>query len=128
MTDHETSTTPTPKRRPGGQPRNLNALKHGFYSRLFRQIEHDDLEATMTDGLESEVNMMRVITRRVMELVDGETDLDTEIHLLNVLGVASIRLARLMRTQALLGGGLSDEVFDTISRELDKINKELCKP
>ena len=128
MSDHETGATPKPKRRPGAPRGNLNVLKHGFYSRLFRQIEHDDLEATLADGLESEVNMMRVIARRVMELVDGEADLDTEIRLLNVLGVAATRLAKLMRTQVLLGGGISEGVFDTISHELDKVNKELCKP
>lgn len=32
------------KRKRGGQLGNLNALKHGFYSRQFKGMELDDLE------------------------------------------------------------------------------------
>ena len=55
------------KRKRGGQPGNLNALKHGFYSRLFREPEIADLdtlamlESVGVDDLRGEVVMMRPI-------------------------------------------------------------------
>ena len=52
----------------GGQPGNLNALKHGFYSKTFRKIETEDLECMGGEGLEDEIEMMRIMTRRFLEL------------------------------------------------------------
>jgi hypothetical protein len=35
------------KRKRGGQPGNVNTLKHGFYSHTFRSEEREDLEAML---------------------------------------------------------------------------------
>jgi hypothetical protein len=91
------------KRQRGGQPKNRNALKHGFYSRTFQDLEHLDLDAALAEGLDNEIAMLRVITRRVLDLGAGVDDLDTATKLLGVLGAASTRLAGLLRTQKLLG-------------------------
>jgi hypothetical protein len=44
-----------PKRSRGAQPGNTNALKHGFYSKRFSQLELTDLETALGDGLGDEV-------------------------------------------------------------------------
>jgi hypothetical protein len=59
---------PMTLRHRGAQPNNTNALKHGFYSRRFRQIDRDDLDALpQDDRLDSEINAMRVLIRRALE-------------------------------------------------------------
>jgi len=65
------------KRGRGAQPGNLNALRHGFYSRYFRSIELADLDQ-LSAGLESEIAMLRVQTRRFLEVLEtaGEVDVD----------------------------------------------------
>ena len=55
-------------RKRGAQPGNLNALKHGFYSRNFLDLENTDLEAMLAQDLESEIAMLRVVVRRAFEL------------------------------------------------------------
>jgi hypothetical protein len=88
---------PSPKRPRGAPPGNLNALKHGFYSRGFRTMDIADLDAMLENGLKSEINMLRVSTRRLLELSQENTDVDQGIHLLSVLGVTATRLANLIR-------------------------------
>jgi hypothetical protein len=48
------------KRSWGGQPGNVNALKHGFYSHTFRSEEREDLEAMLAEGVEEEIALLRV--------------------------------------------------------------------
>ncbi len=53
------------RRKRGGQTGNLNALKHGFYSKHFKRSELDDLEEI--GDLQEEIQMMRVVIRRLLE-------------------------------------------------------------
>jgi hypothetical protein len=105
------------KKRKGAQPGNLNALKHGFYSRSFKELENSDLEAMLAQDLESEIAMLRVVVRRAFELSTAPSDagrvgrcssssvsrpsagqdLDKAIHVMNSLGMASIRLGSLLK-------------------------------
>ena len=62
------------KRKSGGQPGNLNAFKHGFYSRRFRALELSDLSEVLTDNLDDEIALLRVIIRRVFEMADREAE------------------------------------------------------
>jgi hypothetical protein len=117
----------SPKRPRGAPPGNLNALKHGFYSRGFRKMDIDDLDAMLEDGLDSEINMLRVSTRRLLELTQDNADVDTGIRLLTVLGTTSTRLANLLRAQSLLGGDRQDDLYNQITQALDELNQELFK-
>ena len=87
-------------RKPGAQPGNRplsistldtqcsllpNALKYGFYSRCFSNSECLDLETHRQDGLNSEIAMLRIVTRRVLELSSGVEDLETAFKLLALL-------------------------------------------
>jgi hypothetical protein len=120
------------KKRKGAQPGNLNALKHGFYSRSFKELENSDLEAMLAQDLESEIAMLRVVVRRAFELstapavedTDLGQDLDKAIHVMNSLGMASIRLGSLLKIQAMLGkregdiGAVISEALKQVARDL----------
>jgi hypothetical protein len=113
------------KRRRGGQPGNLNAAKHLFYSRQFRKGELVDLEAMLAQGLESEIALMRVLVRRVMEAADDIESVDHLLNLLGALGMASARLSGLLKTQKVLGGDQQGEVEAAINAALSEAIKVL---
>jgi hypothetical protein len=120
------------KKRKGAQPGNLNALKHGFYSRSFKELENSDLEAMLAQDLESEIAMLRVVVRRAFELstapaiedTDLGQDLNKAINVMNSLGMASIRLGSLLKIQAMLGkregdiGAVISEALKEVARDL----------
>lgn len=120
----------------GGQPGNVNAVKHGFYSRRFRDIEAADLEGALQDGLGDEIALMRVMIRRVFEYANEEAgDLGSSgkspseclaawSGALSALGAASTRLAGLLRTQKLLGGNEGD-VMAALRTALSEVTQEL---
>ena len=113
-------------RKPGGQPGNWNAFKHGFYSRQYQPIEIKDLDTALGDGLMDEIALLRVIIRRVFEFAnDSDTqDLDTWSKSLNTLGAAATRLAGLLRTQTVITGTDGDTIavlaktFGDVAHEL----------
>jgi hypothetical protein len=114
-----------PKRKRGGQPGNTNALKHGFYSHRFRNIELSDLDSALSDGLVDEIALLRVIIRRVFEYADtGDQDLDAWTRTLNTLGAASTRLAGLIRTQQVITGNGGD-VVDVLSQAIGEVAHDL---
>jgi len=117
---------PNLKRRPGGQPGNLNAFKHGFYSRRFKAAEMADLDAVLTDNLDDEIALVRIIIRRVFEFADSDAEsLDDWQTALSVLGAASTRLAGLLRTQQVLTGGGGNDVLALLSESIGVVANEL---
>ena len=112
-----------PSRKRGGQPGNTNALKHGFYSRLFRQGEVTDLEEYEINGLNDEIAMLRVWTRRVMAIGQGVETLDEAVDVLGALGTASLHLSHLLRSQKALGG-TTDEFEQNFLKALDEVQRE----
>jgi hypothetical protein len=108
-----------------GAPKgNLNALKHGFYSRLFHVSENTDLCNTPPDGLEHEITLLRVMIRRAMQLADGIDDLREAMRVLDALGAAANRLSNLLRVQKSLNQGRST-LADEISIAIQQVNAEL---
>lgn len=107
-----------------GAPKgNLNALKHGYYSRLFRGNEEHELPEE-ADNLEHEITLLRVMIRRTMLLADGIDDLREATRVLDALGAAAGRLAGLLRVQKSLGEERS-KVADEISVAIQQVNSEL---
>jgi len=47
--------------------------------------EHLDIETLSQDGLDSEIAMLRIVTRRVLDLSSGVEDLETAFKLLALL-------------------------------------------
>ena len=109
--------------KPGAPKGNLNALKHGFYSRLFRNSEDNDLPDEV-GSLEHEITLLRVMIRRTMQLAEGIDDLKEATHVLDALGAAAARLANLLRTQKSLVESRS-HVADEISIAIQQVNQEL---
>jgi hypothetical protein len=112
----------SPRRR-GAQPSNLNALKHGFYSRQFRQAEIADLSALQL-RLEDEIAAARVAGRRMLELSRQLTDPMDGVRALTAFSNHLTRVARLMRTHHILTGS-GDETTDLIQRCIQDVAKEL---
>jgi hypothetical protein len=117
------------KRKSGGQPGNLNAYKHGFYSQRFKTMELADLSTALQDNLEDEIALLRILMRRVFEYADAAADsLEEWEHALSTLGSAASRLAGLLRTQQAITGknkdvvGMLSEAIGEVAHELG-INK-----
>ena len=105
------------KRKRGGQPDNTNALKHGFYSRRFNQVEVDDLKAILEGdqaGLQNEINMLRVAMQRVFHITEHR-DPDIATRALATLSNASARVGGLMRLQMQMGQEGENEVLEALN-------------
>ena len=116
-----------PARRPGAQPGNRNALKHGFYARKMIPLELSDLETALGDGLADEIALLRVIIRRVFDYAnDHESQtLETWSGSLNTLGAACTRLAGLLRTDQILGGSSSGNLLEELAQAFGVAAHEL---
>jgi hypothetical protein len=79
-----------------------------------------DLEAA--GNLQEEIVMMRVVTRRLLEMARGCKDMGELINVLSALGFASTRVAGLMKTQKFLGGNRDglDDLIDSVLGEVTK--------
>ena len=90
-----TSSPSLKKKKRGAPPGNQNALKHGFYSRRFRNLEMGDLDVVTADLID-EIAGLRVAARRVLELSEDLGD-DTmkAIQALNYFGLLCTRIANL---------------------------------
>ena len=109
--------------KPGAPKGNLNALKHGYYSRLFHGGETHDLGENPA-SLEHEITLLRVMIRRTMQLADGIDDIKEATRVLDALGAAASRLANLLRAQKSLKDRHSP-MTDEISIAIQEVNQEL---
>ena len=108
--------------RRGAPNGNLNALKTGFYSRLFNTGEIGAIEDGPEISLEQEITLLRVMIRRTMELADGIDDLREATRVLDALGAAAGRLANLLRAQKSLREKNS-QLADEISIAIQQVNE-----
>lgn len=118
------------KRKRGAQPGNVNAMTHGFYSRRFQALEHADLTAIPERDLTSEVALLRVLLRRLFEVLDQATDtsLDTQASVLAIAGGTAVRIATLLRNQAILGGEAEDINTALSAALIDTLKDIQCRP
>ena len=80
-----------------------------------------DLEEA--DDLQEEIKMMRVVTRRLLKMARTCKDTGEMVNVLGALGLASTRVAGLMRTQKFLGGN-KDRFDEIVDRARDFVLKE----
>lgn len=111
----------------GAPPGNQNALKHGFYSRRFRDVEPEDLEV-LSATLESEIAGLRVAARRIFEYSEQveEADPMSAIHALNCFGATCTRIAQITRVLAFQAGQV-DESQAAINIALATVAEEISK-
>ena len=110
------------KRQRGAQPGNLNAFRHGFYSKLFKPLNAEDLEGIFSTSLEEEIAMLRVATQWTFNLANQVGDINQAIKALGALGLASIRTSRLLKSQKELGNG--DQALSAIKDAINEVLRE----
>jgi hypothetical protein len=71
----------------------------GFYGLMYETNEIDDLNSNLFGDLIAEICLLRVVMRRALDKAKGIEDLDECLRVLNALGLASMRLARLLEVQ-----------------------------
>ena len=100
-----------PERRRGGQPGNRNALKHGYYARVFTRAEKDDLRsAADVCGLDEEIALVRHVIKKAAASPDDR-------HMLIMIRAANV-LNRLVRTRYKIEGGNPDRLKEAMERVL----------
>jgi hypothetical protein len=104
-------------RKRGGQPGNVNAYRHGYYSEHFKPDEIRDLDAYLTQGLTDEITLMRVMVKRLFQVASNAESIENQISAINAVGRASAQLAGLLRVRQILGSDDS-ETSDIISQAL----------
>jgi len=115
------------KRKPGAQPGNVNAWKHGFYSRRFKALELCDLDTILQNNLDDEIALLRVMIRRVFEIADSSAEsLEDWESALSTLGAASTRLAGLVRVQH-LSSGKSQNIEDLLAEAIGDAAHEISE-
>ena len=101
-----------PKRNRGGQPGNINALKHGFYTRRFNQSDLAGVESIDFNGLLEEIAIIRLYARRLIELDNQSADISQVANILRILCLASLTITRLVKTSQLLQADSSSTASD----------------
>ena len=113
---------PRPKRRPGGQPGNLNAVTHGFYAKGMTEaqaLELDEAQRLPADDLSAEMARLRLHLR---DLIGTSPDKAELVY----LGLRT--LAGLARTQYRLKGTDADRLVDAMRAVLESIEETLAAP
>jgi hypothetical protein len=113
-------------RRRGAQPDNLNALKHGFYSRHFRSADLKDLDTYQFSGLTDEANLIRIYMRHVVEMDGKEGSSYDPLTILRAICLGSASLNRLLKTQQLIFGP-ADEASTDLMNVLKEVQKRLAQ-
>jgi hypothetical protein len=111
------TTTTTSKRQRGAQPGNLNALKHGFYSRYFKANEVEAVQDLHGGDLSEEIEALRVIIRRVLALSSNIDDVNTGLRLLSTFSAAAAQLSGLVKVQSIIQQDDDEDSFENALRQ-----------
>lgn len=116
--------------KPRPTPVSAGRPKGSFYAHSFCRSEADELEKLPADGVQEEIAMLRVATRRGFEvftrLLDDADDPPAAKELyeaLGALGLAAMRVSTLMRTQAKLHGP-GDDLTQILGQTLKELYSE----
>lgn len=124
-------------RKPGAQPGNKNALRHGFYSKRFTAEEQTRLDAQSPTDVQAEIALLRVCIDRLYDQLyfepsylpnkDGGQSEQRDDHYLkqlNTLGIMTQSIATLTRTHHLIHGK-AGSVQDAILQALEELRLEM---
>lgn len=115
---------PAPKRKRRNPQGTQNTVKHGFYSRKFREAEISELDASLSAGLVDEIAAIKVVMRRLFEVANEQEDNPNDLsNLLMLMGQTGVKLASMMRTQKLLGGDQDQEIHNAVTTALKEVMK-----
>jgi hypothetical protein len=100
------------KRKTGGQPRNQNARKHGFYSKVLDSPEKHGLKyAVDLDGLDQEIAILRVKFRSLLAY-DGSN--------LRLINQTAVTLGRLYSIKYGLSKNDSSKLKEAVTSVLEE--------
>jgi hypothetical protein len=111
-------------RRPGAQPGNKNARKHGFYTRRFNNRDLNGVEAASTKSLAEEIALIRVFTRRLVESTDPAADIYELAGVLRAICLASATITRVIKAHAFLANDPSD-FYTEVDQAIRQVRLEL---
>ena len=94
--DNEWEKTSAKSKRRGAQPGNLNALKHGRYTREARARKPAPIKRAVFKDIDDHIDHIRSFMRHVYDLGVNAGDLDQSLRLLNTYTFAAIALLRLL--------------------------------
>jgi len=125
----------TTSRKPGAQPGNKNAEKHGFFSSRFEAEEVKRLEGTERMSLDSEIDLLRVCMDRLMKELNFKPVTYTTpmgdhlrdghyLQQLNTLSTMQNSLATLVRTHYLTKGK-GGTIEKSITEALEELRLEM---
>ena len=120
------SPSPTPThRKPGAQPGNANALRHGFYAKSFTKAELQGLEENIQGEFIDEIELARTNAARLAELLKDykNMSIDDVVAASNALNNYLDRIQSLSRAQHFMYR--SQTTMEQIMEELGKIPPEL---
>jgi hypothetical protein len=111
----------------GAPQGNLNALKHGLYSRQFREPETADLNQH-SRSLQEEIKLLRKLNRRIEKLTSEESyDLKQLGYLIDLNGKTSCRISTLLLAEQKLNAANS-EYAGILSQAMAETLSDLSKP
>lgn len=114
----------TQSTRKRGAPRgNQNARVHGFYSTLIRPEDADNLKFIASVDVSSEIELIRLHLRRLMETTDQPNTLAEHMNLLRVISLATHSLARLVRAQNFTHS--DSELIEEVHRVADIVRAKM---
>jgi len=130
-----TKVKPNTQRKPGGQPGNKNAMRHGFYTKRFTADENKRLDGIEPTDLLSEIAFIRVCIDRLAgelnfdpayltDIQKNETRDPHYLSQLNTLSIMTQSLSTLTRTHHLIHGK-SGNVIDAIQQALEELRLEM---
>lgn len=106
--------------KPGAQPGNKNAQKHGFYSKHFSAEESTRLTDSDLFSLEDEIQLLRVYVSRISERVPLDKIQEDDLKALNTLSIMTQSISTMVRTHYLTKGK-GGAMHKTIEEALEEI-------
>jgi hypothetical protein len=108
--------------RGGGQPGNMNALKHGYYQPL-----HVSGDCTI-DAIIGQLYQRQLRLDDYIDEVEDAASIEEISHLLRIFGQNASRLGRLLRDRRALSGDAADGISGAIAQALAELETELGTP
>jgi hypothetical protein len=121
----EKSTPSIPKRKPGGQPGNTNAFRHGFYAQSFSEAEMNRLDRDIEGEFLDEIALARTNACRLAELLKDyrNMSLNDVVSASNALNNYLDRIQSLSRSQRFMYR--NQTTLEQALEELSRIPPEL---
>ena len=92
------------RKRRGGQLGNHNALKHGYYSSIFKATERRLLDQLPLTDLSAEIELIRVTNKRFLQALSAsrnDLDFETQLTALRAVNLSAHSIATLLRAHVL---------------------------